>query len=117
MGIKVEFNPDLALRNMSEFRNGNRRAEECIPDDLEAGNIYPFLKLGQRNFWLDGEVPLIETQGNEILSRPKAGIKIIEATHFADGGVIYTKGSYQVLEVFNDDRVHFDGLFRVGKWK
>jgi len=25
MGIKVEFNPDLALRNISEFKNGNRK--------------------------------------------------------------------------------------------
>jgi len=30
MGIKVEFNPDLALRNISEFKNGRRQIEECI---------------------------------------------------------------------------------------
>jgi len=44
MGIKVEYNPDLTLRNISEFHKGNRKIEECIPENLEAGKIYPFLK-------------------------------------------------------------------------
>ena len=68
MGIQVEFNPDLALRNFSEFEKGNRKKEECIPKNLEAGEVYNFLKLGQRNYWLFGEIPLLETKGNEILS-------------------------------------------------
>lgn len=25
MGIVAEYNPDLALRNISEFKNGNRK--------------------------------------------------------------------------------------------
>ena len=37
MGIKVEFNPDLALRNIAEFKNGNREIDECIPENLEIG--------------------------------------------------------------------------------
>ena len=56
MGIKVEFNPDLALRNISEFKNGNRKIEECITEDIEAGKIYPFLKKEQRLYlavWRD----------------------------------------------------------------
>ena len=48
MGIQVEFNPDLALRNISEFKNGNRKKEECMPENIEAGKTYPFLKEGQR---------------------------------------------------------------------
>lgn len=108
MGIKVEFNPDLALRNISEFKKGNRKIEECIPEDIEAEKIYPFLKCGQRNYWLYGQVPLIETQGNEILSRPKASIIILEATHFVENNVIYTKGIYKVVEVFYDRDVHFE---------
>jgi len=84
MGIEVEFNPELALRNISESRSGNRRPEECIPEKLEAGKVYPFLKKGQRNFWLLGEVPLIETKGHGILSRPKASIIILESTHFQE---------------------------------
>ena len=46
MGIEVSFNPDLALRDYSEFEKGNRREEECIPKELGAGNVYNFLKKG-----------------------------------------------------------------------
>lgn len=113
MGIQVEFNPDLALRNISEFKNGSRKEEECIPENLEAGRIYPFLKEGQRNYWFFGEVPLVETKGNQELSRPKASISVLEATHFNENGKVYTKGKYKVIEVFNDDNVHFEGFNRI----
>jgi len=110
MGIQVEFNPDLALRNISEFKKGNRKIEECIPGNLKIGEIHPFLKEGQRNYWFDGEIPLIETRGNQNLSRPKAGILILEATHFKEDGKVYTKGKYKIIEVFNDDKIHFEGF-------
>ncbi|MFA5061757.1 MAG: hypothetical protein WC526_01260 [Patescibacteria group bacterium] len=108
MGIKFEFNPDLALRNISEYRAGNRKIEECIPEKLITGEIYPFLKKGQRLYWLDGELPLLETTGNENLSKPKAGIIIIEATHFKQDNESYTKGKYKVIEIFTDDKIHFE---------
>ncbi len=117
MGIKVEFNPDLALRNISEYKNGNRKIEECIPDVLEAGKTYPFLKRDQRNYWLYGAIPLIETQGNEVLSRPKASIIILEATHFVIDNVMYTKGFFKVVEVFNDDDIYFECFDPVGTRK
>ncbi len=113
MGIKVEFNPDLALRNIVEFENGHRKIEECIPKNLEAGKVYPFLKKEQRLYWLYGEIPLLETQGNHVLSRPKASIVILQATHFVENGEVYTKGMYKVVEIFNDERVHFDGFNKV----
>lgn len=91
MGIQIEFNPDLALRNISEFKSGNRKTEECIPENIMAGKIYPFLKRDQRNYWLHGEIPLIETRGNGDLSRPKASIVILEATHFVDNDTLYTR--------------------------
>lgn len=116
MGIKVEFNPDLALRNISEHRAGNRKIEECIPEVLTVGQVYDFLKSGQRNYWLFGEIPLIETKGNEVLSRPRASIVIIEATHFLDGEM-FTRGKYKVIEIFNDDKIYFEGLDRVGAKK
>lgn len=109
MGIKVEFNPDLALRNISEHENGKRSLEECIPKDLQVGKVYDFLKKDQRNYWLLGELPLLETQGNQILSNPKASIVILEATHFLKDGEVHTKGKYKVTEVFNDDKTHFNG--------
>ncbi len=117
MGIKVEFNPDLALRDISEYKKGNRKIGECIPEDLEAGKIYDFLKKDQRNYWLFGEIPLVETKGSENLSRPKAGIIILEATHFVENGQIYTKGKYKVMEIFKDDKIYFEGMDRVGTRK
>ncbi|MFA6047906.1 MAG: hypothetical protein WCV59_04995 [Parcubacteria group bacterium] len=114
MGIKVEFNPDLALRDISEYKKGSRKIEECIPDPLEEGKTYDFLKKDQRNYWIYGEIPLIETKGNEVLSRPKASIQILEATHFCVDGIMYTKGKYQVKEVFKDDDIHFECFDKLG---
>ena len=113
MGIQTEYNPDLALRDISEFKNGNRKEEECIPEDLKAGETYSFLKKGQRHYWLEGEVPLLETKGNQQLSRPKASIIILEATHFLENKEVYTKGKYKVIEVFQDNEIHFDGFNKV----
>ncbi len=99
MGIKVEFNPDLALRNIEEFKKGNRKREECVPDSLKEGKVYEFLKKGQRNYWVEGEVPLVETKGNQQLSRPLASVVILESTHFMLNNKPYTKGKYRIIEV------------------
>lgn len=116
MGIQVEFNPDLALRNISEFKAGSRKEEECIPENLEVGKTYPFLKEGQRNYWLEGEVPLLETRGGQQLSRPMASIVILECTHILIGGNPYTKGNYKVVEAFepSSGKIEFNGFFRTG---
>ncbi len=120
MGIQVEFNPDLALRNFSEYKKGNRLISECLPEKLEVGKEYDFLKKGQRLFWLSdnedwsgGQVPLYETKGNAVLSRPLASIKIISVTHFLDKTEVWTKGRYKVMEIFNDEKIHFDGLKKI----
>lgn len=113
MGIKVEFNPDLALRNIKEFKDGRRKKAECIPEKLIKGKIYSFLKKEQRNYWLHGEIPLVETKGDQILSRPKAGIIILEATHFLKNREVYTKGKFKVLDVFNNNKIHFEGFNRI----
>lgn len=114
MGIQVEFNPDLALRNISVYKSGERQIEECIPEKIEAGQVYNFLKKGQRNYWLMGEIPLLETQGNANLSKPKASIIIVEASHFLKEKEVYTKGKYKVIEVYDDDgAIHFNGFAKV----
>jgi len=114
MGIQVEFNPDLALRSIIEAAAGRRKPAECIPRDLQAGQVHPFLKEGQRIYWFGGEIPLLETEGEQRLSRPKASIRILEATHFVDaGGKVWTKGTYEVAEVFTDHSAHFDGFARI----
>lgn len=113
MGIKVEFNPDLALRNISEFKGGNRKSEECIPNPLEEGQTYNFLKEGQRLYWLHGEVPLLETKGMENLSQPKASIIILEVTHTKEGEKIYTKGRYKVVKVLDNGEIYFNGINKI----
>ena len=65
MGIQIEYNPDLALRNFEEFKKGNRKKEECIPENLVNEQIHEFIKKGQRNYWIEGEIPLLETKGNQ----------------------------------------------------
>ena len=115
MGIQVEFNPNLALRNISEFKSGKRKKEECIPEEMKEGEVYDFLKKDQRNYWLFGEIPLLETKGNQNLSLPKASIIILEATHFVDDGKMYTKGKYKVMEIFKDDEIHFNGFEKIIK--
>jgi len=77
---------------------------------LEVGKTYAFLKKEQRLYRLHGEIPLLETAGNGILSRPKASINMLEVTHFIDDNVIRTKGKYKIIEVFTDDKIHFDGF-------
>ena len=111
MGIKVEFNPDLALRSIQEFKHGNRKMEECIPERLEKGKTYDFLKEGQRNYWIEGELPLRETKGSQVLSRPLASVIVLEVTHFLLEGKPYTKGKFRVVEVLNPNspKPHFEG--------
>ena len=53
---------------------------------MQEGEVCDFLKKDQRNYWFFGEIPLIETKGNEVLSRPKASIIILEASHFVKDG-------------------------------
>jgi len=117
MGIRVEFNPDLALRNISEFRKSRRKKEECIPEKLAIGKIYSFLKREQRNYYILGEIPLLETKGGQVLSRPKASIIILEATHFLKNRDVWTRGKYKIVEVFNDNKIHFEAFKRLKKGK
>lgn len=111
MGIQVEFNPDLALRN-HKYVFTNRKVEECIPKNLKEGETYPFLKKGQRNYWLEGEIPLLETDGKR-LSSPIASIVILEATHFLLDGENYTRGKYKVVKKLSLDEIYFNGFGKV----
>jgi len=115
MGIKTEYNPELALRNIIEHKEGRRKKEECLPEQLEQGKVYEFMKGGQRNYWFDEEVPLVETKGSGRLSRPIASVVMLETTHFLQEGKVWTRGKYKVVEVFSSDdtRAHFDGFTRL----
>ena len=111
MGIQIEFNPDLALRNIREHGKSRRSIDECIPDILEVGKEHEFRKKGQRVYYLLGPVPLCETEGNGKLSEPIAGVQIIEPTHKIINGEIYTTGRYRVLKLKdpNDSKPLFVG--------
>jgi hypothetical protein len=122
MGIQVEFDPDLALRDYQEFLNGARKEEECIPNNLVTGKEYAFLKKGLRLYWLSddpewesGEIPLCTTFGSQKLSRPIASVKIIEVTHFLQNSEPYTKGRYKIIEIFDKDdkTIKFENCKRI----
>ncbi|MEK6938136.1 MAG: hypothetical protein AABX04_03760 [Nanoarchaeota archaeon] len=112
MGIQVEFNPDLALRDISHHREGKRSLEECLPKLLREGATHHFKKKGQRNYYFLEPVPLLETKGNQRLSRPLAAVTILEATHFLKEGIMYTKGRYRIEKVFDPAslEVYFEGM-------
>jgi len=112
MGIQTEYNPDLALRHFKEYRSG-RRKEECLPERIEVNQIYDFLKKGQRNYWIEGEIPLLETKGDQKLSRPLASIVILEATHFLLDKEPYTRGKYQVIELIEENQIKFNGFAKI----
>ena len=115
MGILAEYNPDLCLRSFESVVSGDRNEEECLPRLLDCGKTYKFLKRGQRHYWFKGEIPLRMTEGDERLSRPIGSVRILEATHFLKDEEVWTKGKYEVVEVYDssDDKVHFDGLEKI----
>lgn len=113
MGIETITNFVLALRHHDECRIGRRGADECIPERLLSGQSYDFRKKGQRLFLMTEEIPLVETFGNEHISRPLASIRMAEVTHFVENHEVWTRGRYLVVEVFKDDAVHFDGMIRI----
>ena len=117
MWILIEFNPDLALRDISLFKSWERKKEECIPEKLNIWDIYDFLKKWQRNYYLleNEPIPLIKTEWNWILSRPYVAIRILEATHFNLNWEIWTRWKYKILDVYNIDnpKIHFEWFLSV----
>ena len=61
------------------------------------------------------EIPLLETKGNQQLSKPIASIIIIESTHFLFNGELWTKGKYKVIEIFDkkSKEIHLNGFAKV----
>ncbi|MBI5060938.1 MAG: hypothetical protein HZB67_01345 [Candidatus Aenigmarchaeota archaeon] len=111
MGIAAEYSPDLALRSTTEFNAGKREKAECMPASLVESGVHDFLKKGQRFYWLAGEIPLRETDGNA-LSRPKASVVILESTHFMKDGCVWTKGKYRIVKILGDE-VYFEGYEKI----
>ena len=49
------------------------------------------------------------------MGKPIANVMILEAKHFLKENVMFTKGKYKVIDVFdpNDETPKFDGLDRI----
>ena len=92
MVIQVEFNPELTLR-----ANGGLETE-YLPKKLEEGKTHEFLKKGQRNYWMEGTINLIERRGERNTSDPIAEIQL-EATHFYNDEQVWTKGKYHLINI------------------
>ncbi len=60
-------------------------------------------------------IPLLETKGNQKLSRPLASIIIIEVMHFKDEDSVWTKGKYKIVEVFWGNKIELESYARVGE--
>jgi hypothetical protein len=113
MGIVVEFNPDLTLRNKPAIKKYCRKLEECIPSPLIAGKIYEFLKKEQRFYWLHNELPFLETQGKGELSSSMASITHLELIHFKISGDVMTKGKNKVIKVLSEGEIYFNGINKI----
>ncbi len=112
MGIEAKFNPELALRPIG---TKGRRQEECIPEDFNEGQTYTALKTGQRILYFGGEVSLRIYNGEE-LSRPIASIEILEATHFKDNDIMWTKVKYKVIkDLRGAEEPYFNGFEPIKK--
>jgi hypothetical protein len=109
MSIQIEFCPDLALREFSKVQEEKRKPEECLPENLEEEKEYNFLKKGQRAYWLNGELPLLITKGNQQLSKPIASITIFEVKHFKRDNEIWTSGKYKVIKKIAKGEIYFNG--------
>jgi hypothetical protein len=108
--VQIEFNSNLALRSYDEFKAGKKGQDECLPEKLEEGKTYMFLKQGQRTFWLEGDISLVKTDGDGNFSRPLASVRILEVTHYMQSGKVMTRGKYTITKVFFEN-IH--GMARV----
>ncbi len=95
--FKFELNQVLALR---AYVTKDRRPEECLPERLFKGEIGWFLKSGRRVYPDNNICDLHETKGDEQVSRPLAKIFLIESIHFSEDGKSWTRGKYEIREVY-----------------
>jgi len=75
MGILVEFNPDLALRNISEYKTGKRQLAECIPADIKVWQNLPLFKKKARGIigW-KGNCPYWKQKDRKNFPAPKPAL-------------------------------------------
>ena len=106
MGIKVEYNDVLALRE-SDNSNLELRETQCLSRLLHHGSTHDYLKLGYRVFPLRKTIPLVVTKGDQIFTRVPALISIwsinVDSDPF-DKTDIHTFGKYTVVNLLNKEQ-------------
>lgn len=73
MGISVEYNDVLALR---ESGDTERTERETIPVNIQEGVVYTYQKDGYRIFPIGKVIPLVVTQGRQQFTRVAALVVI-----------------------------------------
>ena len=92
-------NQDLGLYSYSEFKSGKHKLSECVPELLEAGHDYPFMKAGHWNYADDASVTLLELAKDDVLFKMRAMVRIEESSFMVEDGQSYTQGMYRVEEL------------------
>lgn len=91
------YNTDLALIDRND--SSGHRPEERMPEELEVGRIYPFIKKGHRTYEPFSEVTLLEMKRSEVLFSLVARVTILSVEYVVEEGQSYTKGEYRVEEL------------------
>lgn len=102
MGIQVEYNDVLALR---EWGDEERAEVETIPPDLKEGDTYDYRKNGYRILPLMKAIPLVQTKGGQKFEKVVALVCIQNITVEADpmGDRIFTFGQYRVIKILDQE--------------
>lgn len=110
----VEYNSYLVLY---PYGTQGKSAEECLPEELEVGKIYEFLKKGYQNYEIGKAVPLFDKMHvlNMTPPRPIAAVSILTPTPILnESNEIWTSVFYGVHALLNHQELknHFNG----GEW-
>lgn len=95
----IAYNSDLALYDPKDAKAGHLDEQECLPESLEVGQEYSFLKKGHRNYQPMSELTLLEMRHGDVLFTFKARVVLLSSQFIQKAGVSYTQGRYQVLEI------------------
>lgn len=99
MGVPVEFNAVLALRDAAESINEQRHVDEYLPDHPKVGQEYGFRKCGQRIYQLGVPLSLLTTAGDNKTMQKVGTAVIIEARHIMEEDHVLTIGRYRILKL------------------
>ncbi len=102
MSSHIVYNTDLALYSHEECLNEMHVPDECLPEKLELGKTYPFLKVGHRNYEINGRVTLLMIKPNEVLFTMRAEVEIVESFFVIENSCSYTRGHYTVLQFLSE---------------